>query len=316
MLTKSYLCTMKLSIIIPVYRVEDTLDKCVESVLKQDYDNMEIILVDDGSPDNCPQKCDDWARKDTRIRVIHKANGGLSDARNAALDIVQGDYITFVDSDDFISLSTYGPLMDTLSKRQDINILEYPVFINYRSTKQRKLDFTEETVYDNISDYWYKGQAYLHSYACNKIYRASLFEEIRFPRGIVFEDIHTLPLLLKKAKTIMTTGKGLYYYCQNPSGITATADGNALRMLLQPHVKIVRNSHRQDHDFQTYYLHVLNIQMDVFELTGDEPVLPLIKLEPRLFHGLVRLKASLLNRLGIKRLCKLNKFVHKIWRNR
>lgn len=85
---------MKLSIIIPVYRVEDTLDKCVESVLKQDYDNMEIILVDDGSPDNCPQKCDDWARKDTRIRVIHKANGGLSDARNAALDIVQGDYIT------------------------------------------------------------------------------------------------------------------------------------------------------------------------------------------------------------------------------
>ena len=187
---------MKLSIIIPVYRVEDTLDKCVESVLKQDYDNMEIILVDDGSPDNCPQKCDDWARKDTRIRVIHKANGGLSDARNAALDIVQGDYITFVDSDDFISLSTYGPLMDTLSKRQDINILEYPVFINYRSTKQRKLDFTEETVYDNISDYWYKGQAYLHSYACNKIYRASLFEEIRFPRGIVFEDIHTLPLPL------------------------------------------------------------------------------------------------------------------------
>ena len=122
MLTKSYLCAMKLSIIIPVYRVEDTLDKCVESVLKQDYDDMDIILVDDGSPDDCPQKCDDWAKKDTRIRVIHKANGGLSDARNTALDIVHGDYITFVDSDDFISLSTYGPLMDTLSKRQDIQL--------------------------------------------------------------------------------------------------------------------------------------------------------------------------------------------------
>ena len=77
---------------------------------------MDIILVDDGSPDDCPQKCDDWAKKDTRIRVIHKANGGLSDACNTALDIVHGDYITFVDSDDFISLSTYVPLMDTLPK--------------------------------------------------------------------------------------------------------------------------------------------------------------------------------------------------------
>ena len=316
MLTKSYLCAMKLSIIIPVYRVEDTLDKCVESVLKQDYDNMEIILVDDGSPDNCPQKCDDWARKDTRIRVIHKANGGLSDARNAALDIVQGDYITFVDSDDFISLSTYGQLMDTLSKRQDINILEYPVFINYRSPKQRKLDFTEETVYDNIFDYWYKGQAYLHSYACNKIYRASLFEEIRFPRGIVFEDIHTLPLLLKKAKTIMTTGKGLYYYSQNPSGITATADGNALRMLLQPHVEIIKDSKLRDTLFQTYYLHVLNIQMDVYEQTSDDPILPQIHLNPQYFNGKQQFKAVALNILGIKRLCITNKILHKIWRSR
>ena len=262
---------MKLSIIIPVYRVEDTLDRCVESVLKQDYDDMEIILVDDGSPDNCPQKCDDWSRKDSRIRVIHKANGGLSDARNAGLDIAQGDYISFVDSDDFISLSTYGPLMNTLSRRPEIDILEYPVIVNFRSPKQHKLDFTEETVYDNISDYWYKGQAYLHSYACNKIYRSSLFEEIRYPKGIVFEDIHTLPKLLKRANTIMTSGKGLYYYCPNPSGITATADGNALRMLLQPHVEIVRSSQRQDQDFQTYYLHVLNIQMDVYEQAGDDP---------------------------------------------
>ena len=316
MLTKSYLCAMKLSIIIPVYRVEDTLDKCVESVLKQDYDDMDIILVDDGSPDDCPQKCDDWAKKDTRIRVIHKANGGLSDARNTALDIVHGDYITFVDSDDFISLSTYGPLMDTLSKRQDIDILEYPVFINYRSPKQRKLDFTEETVYDNISDYWYKGQAYLHSYACNKIYRASLFEEIRYPKGIVFEDIHTLPLLLKKAKTIMTTGKGLYYYSQNPSGITATADGNALRMLLQPHVEIIKDSNFLDRNFQTYYLHVLNIQMDVFEQAGDDPILPQIHLNPQYFNGKQQFKAVALNILGIKRLCITNKILHKIWRSR
>lgn len=307
---------MKLSIIIPVYRVEDTLDRCVESVLKQDYDDMEIILVDDGSPDNCPQKCDDWSRKDSRIRVIHKANGGLSDARNAGLDIAQGDYISFVDSDDFISLSTYGPLMNTLSRRPEIDILEYPVIVNFRSPKQHKLDFTEETVYDNISDYWYKGQAYLHSYACNKIYRSSLFEEIRYPKGIVFEDIHTLPKLLKRANTIMTSGKGLYYYCPNPSGITATADGNALRMLLQPHVEIVRSSQRQDQDFQTYYLHVLNIQMDVYEQAGDDPILPQIRLNQQYFNGKQKLKAVALNILGIKRLCITNKILHKFWRSR
>lgn len=307
---------MKLSIIIPVYRVEDMLDRCVESVLKQDYDDMEIILVDDGSPDNCPQKCDDWSRKDSRIRVIHKANGGLSDARNAGLDIAQGDYISFVDSDDFISLSTYGPLMNTLSRRPEIDILEYPVIVNFRSPKQHKLDFTEETVYDNISDYWYKGQAYLHSYACNKIYRSSLFEEIRYPKGIVFEDIHTLPKLLKRANTIMTSGKGLYYYCPNPSGITATADGNALRMLLQPHVEIVRSSQRQDQDFQTYYLHVLNIQMDVYEQAGDDPILPQIHMNPQYFKGKQQFKATALNILCIKRLCITNKILHKFWRSR
>jgi len=316
LLTKSYLCTMKLSIIIPVYRVEDTLDRCVGNVLKQDYDDMEIILVDDGSPDNCPQKCDDWAGKDSRIRVIHKANGGLSDARNAALDIAQGNYITFVDSDDFISPSTYGPLMNTLSRRPDIDILEYPVIVNYRSPKQHKLDFTEEIIYDNIYNYWYKGQAYLHSYACNKIYRASLFEEIRYPKGIVFEDIHTLPQLLRKAKTVMTTGKGLYYYCQNPSGITATADGNALRMLLQPHVEIIKASNLRDRRFQTYYLHVLNIQMDVYEQAGDDPILPQIRLNQQYFNGKQKLKAVALNILGIKRLCITNKILHKFWRSR
>ena len=93
---------MKLSVIIPVYCVEATLDRCVESVLCQQVEDMEVILVDDGSPDCCPQKCDEWAQKDSRIRVIHKENGGLSDARNAALDIATGDYITFVDSDDWI----------------------------------------------------------------------------------------------------------------------------------------------------------------------------------------------------------------------
>ena len=97
---------MKLSVIIPVYRVEDTLDRCVESVLAQDCHDMELILVDDGSPDSCGQRCDEWAQKDRRIKAIHQPNGGLSKARNAGIGQATGDYITFVDSDDL--RSTYG----------------------------------------------------------------------------------------------------------------------------------------------------------------------------------------------------------------
>ena len=91
------------SVIVPIYKVEDYLDECVKSIVDQTYKNIEIILVDDGSPDHCPQKCDKWAKKDLRIRVVHKQNGGLSSARNAGLDVAKGEYIAFVDSDDFIS---------------------------------------------------------------------------------------------------------------------------------------------------------------------------------------------------------------------
>ena len=307
---------MKLSIIIPVYRVEATLNRCIESVVTQDFNDFELILVDDGSPDNCPQLCDSWAAKDQRISVIHKSNGGLSDARNAGIDIAQGDYLTFIDSDDYIAEQTLAPLMLKLTENPDIDILEYPVFVFYGSPKQYMLDFQGDMVYHDMDDYWFEDQAYQHSYACNKIYRTGLFQDVRFPKDIIFEDIHTLPQLLKKAKTVMTTSQGLYYYCMNDSGITATADGNALRMLLQPHVEIIRNCQRQDRDFQIYYLHVLNIQMDVYELTGDDPILPFHTLSPSHFEGVPKLKAIVLNMLGINNICKLNKTIHKLWRNR
>ena len=92
-----------ISIVIPVYKVELYLEKCIESIINQTYKNLEIIIVDDGSPDNCPQICDEYSKKDKRIKVIHKENGGLSDARNAGIDIATGKYIAFVDSDDYVS---------------------------------------------------------------------------------------------------------------------------------------------------------------------------------------------------------------------
>ena len=307
---------MKLSVVIPVFCVENTLDRCVESVLIQQVPDMEVILVDDGSPDECPLLCDNWAKKDSRVIVIHKENGGLSDARNTGIDIARGDYLTFIDSDDYLGEHTLAPLMKMLTNQPDIDILEYPIYIHYGSSRQHLLDFQGDTIYQQMDDYWYKGKAYLHSYACNKIYRAKLFKDIRFPKGIIFEDMHTLPRLLKITKTVMTTSKGLYYYCKNDASLTATANGNALKMLLQSHVEIIRNNQRQDRDFQIYYLRVLNIQMDVCELTGEPPILPVHTLRPNYFKGVLKLKAIALNTLGINRICKINKVIHKFWRSR
>ena len=297
---------MKLSIIIPVYRVEATLDRCIESVLNQNLDDFEVILVDDGSPDDCPKMCDGWAEKDARIRVIHQANKGLSGARNAGIDIAQGEYITFVDSDDYIAENTYVPLMQMLESDSTIDMIEYPT---------RDFDFNPPTVYTSMDDYWYLGQAYLHTYAWNKIYRSPLFNNIRFPQGVVFEDANTLPLILNEVHKVVTTHQGFYHYTANPEGITHKADGKALDMLLKPHAEIIRNSTRNDAAFQQYYMHVLNIQMDVFELTGNALILPQRSISIGNVRGILKLKALLLNLLGIKTLCKLNKVIHYVWRN-
>ena len=307
---------MKLSVIIPVYRVEATLDRCVESVLSQNLEDFEVILIDDGSPDDCPRKCDEWAQRSPHIKVIHQPNGGLSDARNAGLAQSQGEYITFVDSDDYIAPDTYRPFLATLASKADVDIIEYPIYEHYGSKNQHLLKFSSDQEYTDMDEYWFGTQAYKHTYACNKIYRRQLFDNVRFPLGTPFEDANTLPSLLKKARSVMTSNSGLYYYCYNQHGITATANGEALNMLLQAHTAIIKSCSRHDADFQLYYMHVLNIQMDVYELTHQEPILPVHHIDVSHLNGLLRLKAMVLNLIGIKAICKLNKYIHKIWKNR
>ena len=283
---------VKLSVIIPVYRVEATLDRCVGSVLRQQVAEMEVVLVDDGSPDRCPQLCDEWQQKDARIRVIHKENGGLSDARNAGLDIATGDFITFVDSDDFIDDDTYAPLLDMI---EDTDILEYSI--------NDRLSLADRS-YDDINAYWLESQAYAHTYACNKLYRRELFNGIRFPKGKVFEDAYTFPLLLKTAHTVRTTSRKGYHYCDNPQGITAQADGHQLAMLLEAHLG---NRMPVNDD---YYMRLLNIQIDVWEQTGLPVSLPPSKVDTSLFKGSKKLKAITLNILGINNICRISKYIH------
>ena len=296
---------MKLSIVIPVYQSEATLDRCVESVANQTFSDLEIILVDDGSPDRCPQMCDDWARRDSRISVIHKENGGLSSARNAGINKARGELITFVDADDFFDKGTYEQVVPLAF---EADIVEYAIYWQYGSDQQQ-LRSQPDAIYSDMQEYWLKGKAYAHSYACNKVFRRELFAEVRFPEGRVFEDAATLPLLLQRAHRVVTTPRGCYYYCANQEGITAKATGRELGMLLESHIRTM--SYWCD---DAYYMHVLNIQMDVFDTTGKEPVLPRRYINP-ISNGLnvkQRLKAIILNLLGIKGICRLNKIVHKL----
>lgn len=301
---------MLLSVIIPIYNAETYIDRCVSSIVGQSYTDMQIILVDDGSTDGSADCCDRWARQDKRIEVVHKTNGGLSDARNQGIDRAKGELITFVDADDFLAPDTYSRVIADMAP--DIDLIEYPIFRHYGSPRQAILSFAPQ-IYDSARDYWLDCRAYDHTYACNKIYRRRTFCQVRFPVGKIFEDALTLPVLLNSStpghpRRIATTDKGLYYYCANPSGITATAHGNGLSTLLQAHLG---NPYLKEDPL--YYLHVLNIQMDVYEQTGAPPMLPSIQLRhlsrvnPRM-----RIKAFLVRTLGIYQLCKLNKVLHQI----
>lgn len=304
-----------LTVIIPVYRVEKTLDRCLRSVANQHTD-MEIILVDDGSPDRCPVLCDEWARRDSRIRVIHQDNRGLSAARNTGIDAAKGDYVTFIDSDDYLASGTYDALMETVNSNPDFDILEFPVARFVGSSKQEEIIFPNHS-YTDMQDYWLNACAYDHAYAWNKIYRRSVFDHIRFPEGRVFEDVQTLPRLLNHCSVVATTAKGCYYYFFNEDGITQQATAEQQHQLLEAHLPIICDLMKGDvksldevDAFSRYYLHVLNIQITACRLSHEEPELPYYR--AHYLPGLpfiMRLKIFLLHLLGIKALCRLGRLL-------
>ena len=297
-----------LSIIIPVYQVEKTLDRCVESVITQSFTDFEVILVDDGSTDLSPKLCDDWAQRDTRIRVIHKENGGLSDARNVGIDAATGGWLTFVDSDDYIEDGTLEKVMAVVEKKKgyEIDIVEYPIERFCGSPKQSLLTFRSQ-IHEDMANYWLNTQAYEHTYACNKIYRKELFDHVRFPQGQVFEDSYTLPLLLQQAHRVATTDQGLYHYCWNSSGITATANGQALEGLLKAYLKV------QWID-DLYYIRMLNIQIAVYERMKSQILLPYrsVSIHTKGLRTPERIKVILLKLFGVRGVCELFYTLHRL----
>ena len=209
-----------ISVIIPVYKVEKYLERCVESIQNQTYQNLEIILVDDGSPDNCGKMCDEYAKKDGRIKVIHKENGGLSDARNAGIDIATGEYIAFVDSDDFVS-NDYIEYMYQMLIENDAKLAISGVMIIWKDTPitagihTNTQVLTPKETFENLL--FAKG---IEISAYGKLYHKSLWEENRFPKGKVYEDIAIMYKIIEDAKKIVYGDKKCYYYIARVGSIS------------------------------------------------------------------------------------------------
>ena len=223
-----------ISIIVPDYKVEKYLERCVESLLSQTYQNLELILVDDGSPDRCPESCDAYAKKDERIRVIHQNNAGLSGARNAGIDVAKGEYLAFVDSDDYIASDFIQSLYELL---QETGCAIGQCRFAYVQGEPLKKD-------NNSSVHIYRGESLMERLygleeeatyfvvAWNKLYKRELFQEIRYPLGRIHEDEATTYRLFHQGKKLAFSDRALYgYYTENAGSITSVFSRKRLQWL-------------------------------------------------------------------------------------
>ena len=202
-----------ISVIVPVYNVEEWLDQCVESIVKQTYSQLEIILVDDGSPDNCPRKCDEWAQKDKRIKVIHKKNGGLSSARNAALEIATGEYVSFIDSDDYIHKDMYKIMLEKLIDT-GADVVKCGRYLdNSESIQENKvIELDKEYTHEEVLDCFFYHKDDFCSGIWDKLFKMSLFDDIRFPDGLNSEDYYVYGIIYNRTNKLYFTNTPLYYY--------------------------------------------------------------------------------------------------------
>lgn len=210
----------KISVIVPVYKVEQYLNKCVDSIICQTYKNLEIILVDDGSPDRCGEICDEYAKKDDRVKVIHKKNGGLSDARNAGLDISTGDWIGFVDSDDYINPDMYEKLLCSAKENDaDISLCSYKYVGDGEYDNNSPVKTEVISGKDILFRKMNQKKSYYWVVAWNKLYKSHLFNEIRYPYGKLHEDEFTIHEIFYGVKKVACVSESLYNYLQRDNSI-------------------------------------------------------------------------------------------------
>lgn len=244
---------MKISVIVPVYNVEKYLPRCLDSIIQQSYKNLEIILVDDGSTDNSGVICDEYAKRDARIRVIHKENGGVSSARNTGLDVCTsgGDCIAFVDSDDWLELDVFDFAAENIGNN-DILVFDY--FLVDEDSKKVIHQFSHAGEL-KAEEYLIEMSKFnVPSFLWNKIFRQKLFENIRFPLDKCYEDQAVMHLLVAKADKISYQRKPLYNYYQNEKSISHSVNEKTYKDFL--YVNILRGRFLKKYYPDIYQYHL------------------------------------------------------------
>lgn len=212
-----------ITVIVPVYNVEKYINRCIESIINQTYKNLEILFVDDGTPDNSAKICQDYADKDSRITVLHKKNGGLSDARNFALDVMKGEFVTFIDSDDYVSIYYIENLYNSLSKdNADMSISWFENVFEDNLPNTLDGSNTLEN-YELLSSVECLNkmlyQDFVEITATGKLYKKELFNDLRYPYGKLYEDIPVTPVTVKRSRKIAVIRNSDYFYFQRRDGI-------------------------------------------------------------------------------------------------
>ncbi|MDQ0344467.1 glycosyltransferase involved in cell wall biosynthesis [Lederbergia wuyishanensis] len=213
----------KVSVVVPIYKVQKYIRRCIDSIVEQTFPNVEIILVNDGSPDNCGQIIDEYAKKDHRIKVVHKENGGLSDARNKGMEYVTGEYTLFVDSDDWIERNMIEELVKiSLDNQADVvqssfyyAYHDYLLYDNRYFSKNHpnKLLNNHELMYELICNEKVK------NFAWGKLYKTNLIKDLQFKKGVLFEDVFWSHLVMQRVHTYVITHIPMYYYFQRSESI-------------------------------------------------------------------------------------------------
>lgn len=237
-----------LSVIIPVYNAESTLDRCLESLQHQGYDPMEILLINDGSSDRSPQLCDEWASRRRNIRVIHQPNQGVGAARNRGIEESCGDYITFVDSDDYLAPNTYHQNMKGALAEPLVDLFEFPIQ-RWVGPKQYAL-FTPTRIevgrnQHEIFSFWVRHNGFKNGYVWNKIFRKSILLNHRFIQGRMFEDLHFLLNVIKHVRAYAIAPLGAYHYVDTPSSFSKRLSAEDLRTVLESYRTIGEETLRE-----------------------------------------------------------------------
>ena len=246
---------IKLSIIVPIYGVEQYLRKCVDSLLAQAYEDYEIILVDDGSPDACPQICDSYAAAYKNIHVVHRENGGLSAARNSGIEVAQGEYIMFVDSDDYIEPNVLNGLLAQV-ERDNLDVLryrlqyvnpQYEVFNPYKSDPFKGNDYSEMPT-DGVS--FLNSRMSTACYAWAFVIKRELLDGCIFTPGIYFEDTDWTPRMLCKAKRVASTKTVVYNYLMREGSITNAVNRSKQKKVLDDKMHLITTLQQQAIDLR------------------------------------------------------------------